>query len=128
VVVRQGTAGGTAYLIGRGVARVSLGPEDLEVARLQVGEIFGEMSWLTGDPRSATVTAVEDTLVFELDESVLRDLATASEGVLDTLADAVSRRRLELESLSADTAQRHLKALEPPHTLVARMKRFLRLG
>jgi CRP-like cAMP-binding protein len=107
---------------------VSLGPEDLEVARLQVGEIFGEMSWLTGDPRSATVTAVEDTLVFELDESVLRDLATASEGVLDTLADAVSRRRLELESLSADTAQRHLKALEPPHTLVARMKRFLRLG
>ena len=128
VVVRQGTAGGTAYLIGRGVARVSLGAEDLEVARLQVGEIFGEMSWLTGDPRSATVTAVEDTLVFELDESVLRDLATASEGVLDTLADAVSRRRLELESLSADTAQRHLKALEPPHTLVARMKRFLRLG
>ena len=44
------------------------------------------------------------------------------------LADAVYRRRLELESLSADTAQRHLKALEPPHTLVARMKRFLRLG
>jgi CRP-like cAMP-binding protein len=107
---------------------VSLAPDDHEVARLRVGEIFGEMSWLTGEPRSATVTATRDTLVFELDDIVLRELATVSTGVLDTLADAVSRRRLELESLSADTSHRHPRSAEQPASLVARMRRFLKLA
>ena len=66
-------------------------------------------------------------LAFELDDSVLRELASASSGVLDTLADAVSRRRHQLESITADTAQRQLQHVEPSATLVARMKRFLRL-
>jgi small-conductance mechanosensitive channel/CRP-like cAMP-binding protein len=127
VIVRQGDVGRTSFLIARGKARVSLEPDDHEVARLGVGEVFGEMSWLTGDPRSATVTATSDTLVFELDDSVLRELAMASAGVLETLADAVSRRRQELESIVADTVQRHLPAAEPPASLVARMRRFLRL-
>jgi len=127
VIVRQADTGRTSFVIARGEARVSLAPDDHEVARLGVGDVFGEMSWLTGDPRSATVTAARDTLVFELDDTVLRELAMASAGVLDTLADAVSRRRQELESIVADTMQRHLPAVEPPASLVARMRRFLRL-
>ena len=106
MIVRQGDTGRTSFLVARGVARVSLAPDDQEVARLGVGEVFGEMSWLTGEPRSATVTAAGDTVVFELDDDVLRELATASAGVLDTLAEAVSRRRHELDSISADTAHR----------------------
>ena len=127
VIMQQGATGRTACLVARGQVRVSVAPDDHEVTRLGVGEVFGEMSWLTGDPRSATVTATCDTLVFELDDTVLRDLATASPGVIDTLAEAVSRRRLELETILADTAHRHLQAMEPPASLVARMKRFLRL-
>jgi small-conductance mechanosensitive channel len=127
VIVRQGEGGRTSFLVARGLVRVSLTSDDQEVARLGVGEMFGEMSWLTGDPRSATVTATVDTLVFELDDTVLRELASTSPGVLDTLAEAVSRRRHQLESISADTAQRQLQAVEPPASLVARMKRFLRL-
>ena len=127
VIVRQADTGRTSFLIARGEARVSLAPDDHEVARLGVGEVFGEMSWLTGDPRSATVTATRDTLVFELDDTVLHELASASAGVLDTLADAVSRRRQQLESIFADTAHRHLPPVEPPASLVARMRRFLRL-
>lgn len=127
VIVRQGESGRTSFLVGRGTVRVSVTPDDHEVARLGVGEMFGEMSWLTGDPRSATVTAIGDVLVFELDDTVLRELAAASAGVLDTLADAVSRRRHQLQSISADTAQRQLQTGEPSASLVARMKRFLRL-
>jgi CRP-like cAMP-binding protein len=127
VIVRQAETGRTSFVIARGSARVSLAPDHHEVARLGVGDVFGEMSWLTGDPRSATVTATCDTLVFELDDTVLRELATASSGVLDTLADAVLRRRHELESISAGTTHRHLPVAEPPASLVARMRRFLRL-
>ena len=113
--------------MARGLVRVSLAPDDQEVTRLGVGDVFGEMSWLTGETRSATVTAVGDALVFELDDRVLRELAEATPGVLDTLADAVSRRRRELQALTADTAYRHLQVDEAPASLVARMKRFLRL-
>ena len=127
VIGRQGAGGRTRFLVARGSVRVSVAPDDQEVARLGVGEMFGEISWLTGDPRSATVTALGDTLAFELDDTVLRELAAASPGVLETLADAVSRRRHQLESISADTAHRHLQAIEPSASLVARMKRFLRL-
>ena len=126
-IVRQGDSGRTSFLVARGVARVSLAPDDQEVARLGVGEVFGEMSWLTGEPRSATVTAAGDTVVFELDDDVLRELATTSAGVLDTLAEAVSRRRHELDSLSADTVHRQPQSAEPRDSLVARMRRFLRL-
>lgn len=127
VIVRQGDTGRSSFVVGRGAVRVSLAPDDHEVARLGVGDVFGEMSWLTGEPRSATVTATCDTVVFELDDTTLRDLATTSPGLLDTLADAVSRRRSELQAISADTS-RSLQAVEPPASLVARMRRFLRLG
>jgi small-conductance mechanosensitive channel/CRP-like cAMP-binding protein len=127
VIVRQGATGRTCFLVARGLVRVSLAPDDQEVTRLTVGDVFGEMSWLTGDARSATVTAIGDALVFELDDHVLRELAEASPGVLDTLAEAVSRRRRELQALTADAAHRHLQVDEAPASLVARMKRFLRL-
>ena len=127
MIVRQADTGRTSFLVARGEARVSLAPDDQEVARLGVGEVFGEMSWLTGEPRSATVTATGDTLVFELDDAVLRELATASAGVLDTLAEAVSRRRHELESHLCRHGAPAPPSAEPPDSLVARMRRFLRL-
>ena len=127
VIVRQGEVGRTSFLVGRGVVRVSVAPDDHEVARLGVGEMFGEMSWLTGDPRAATITAIDDVLVFELDDTVLRELASASVSVLDTLAQAVSTRRQQLQSISAGTADRSLPPSEPSASLAARMKRFLRL-
>ena len=127
-IVRQGDAGGTSFLVASGTVRVSMGPDDREVATLGEGDMFGEMSWLTGDARAATVTAASDVTTFELDGDVLRDLASASPGVLESLAEAVSRRRLELESISADTSPSHHDTPEASASLVARMKRFLRLG
>jgi small-conductance mechanosensitive channel/CRP-like cAMP-binding protein len=125
VIVRQGSVGHTSFLIARGQVRVSLDAEAQEVARLDAGDVFGEMSWLTGDPRAATVTALCDTLVFELDDATLRQLATASPAVLETLASAVSRRRMQLQAIAADAEQQQLASVEPSHSLVARMRRFL---
>ena len=125
-IVRQGELGRTSFLVARGEVRVSVAPDDHEVARLGPGEVFGEMSWLTGEPRSATIAAVFDTVVFELDDTTLRQLADVNAGVLQTLAEAVSRRRGELQAISSDSS-RGMAAVEPPATLVERMRRFLRL-
>ena len=68
VIVREKDLGETAYLIGQGRAEVSkeLDGRSVHLAYLDVGEIFGEMSMIDEKPRSASVTAVTETVVSEL--------------------------------------------------------------
>lgn len=65
----QGTAGTSLFIVADGevevVVRRALGP-DLKVATLGRGEVIGEMSLLTGEPRAATVRAVDGALVYEI--------------------------------------------------------------
>ena len=56
-IVRQGDSGRSLFVVVRGEASVRLAGTDGEVARLRNGDVFGEMSLLTGEPRTATVLA-----------------------------------------------------------------------
>jgi len=68
VIVQENDLGETAYLIGQGQVEVSkeLDGQKVILANLAAGEIFGEMSMIDEKPRSATVTAVTETLVGEI--------------------------------------------------------------
>ena len=68
VVIREDEAGETAYVIEKGKVEVSMekGGRRVHIAFLGVGETFGEMSMVDDMPRSATVTAIEPTLVREI--------------------------------------------------------------
>ena len=61
VIVRQGDTGSSLFVVHRGEVVVRLEPDGREVARTHVGGVFGEMSLLTGDPRTATVAAARDS-------------------------------------------------------------------
>ena len=41
-------------------------PRAVRMGRVRAGDFFGEVSLLTGEPRSATVTAVTDCVVYEI--------------------------------------------------------------
>lgn len=51
------------FLIRKGKVEISkvINGEEVTLAILEAGAIFGEMSLLSGDPRSATATVLEDT-------------------------------------------------------------------
>lgn len=69
IILTQGEAGEDYYLIRKGQARVLRardGEAPSEVARLGVGEGFGEEALLTGDPRNATVAMASDGLLTRL--------------------------------------------------------------
>ncbi len=68
VIVQENDFGETAYLIGQGQVAVSkqLDGQNVHLAYLGAGEIFGEMSMIDEKPRSATVTAVTETIVSEI--------------------------------------------------------------
>ncbi len=67
-IVREHDSGDSIYLIIAGSARVSrkINGEILNIALLRQGEYFGEWSVLTGAPRAATVTALSQVEVLEV--------------------------------------------------------------
>ena len=68
VIVRENEFGETAYIIEEGQVEVSkaLDGRNVHLAYLGPGETFGEMSMIDEKPRSATVTAVTETVVSEI--------------------------------------------------------------
>ncbi|MFO0948512.1 MAG: cyclic nucleotide-binding domain-containing protein [Planctomycetota bacterium] len=68
VILKENEDGETAYIILKGSVEVtkSLSGKPIHLATLGAGEIFGEMSMIDEKPRSATVTAAEDTEVHEI--------------------------------------------------------------
>ena len=68
VIVREGAPGVSMYIIKSGLIEVRkkdpMTGIDFLVAQLSEGAAVGEMSLLTGRPRSATVMTVRPTVVF----------------------------------------------------------------
>ncbi len=84
VVIRQGDAGDRLYLVRSGRLRVLVEQEDgpKVVRELGVGAAIGELALLTGSPRSATVHAVRDGELLELDAGVFHALLERDPGSL----------------------------------------------
>jgi small-conductance mechanosensitive channel/CRP-like cAMP-binding protein len=123
-VVRQGEDGQSMFVILSGAVSVQLEPSRKEVARIQPGGYFGEMSLLTGEPRTATVLAVGDVAVVEVSADLFRRIAAEHPDAIEKIGMAAAVRRVGLEQTRAATAG---AATAEATTLFARMKKFLRL-
>lgn len=68
VIIQENDFGETAYVIGQGKVEVTkkVGGQNVHLAHLGIGDTFGEMSMIDEKPRSATVTAVTETIVSEI--------------------------------------------------------------
>lgn len=66
VVIREGDVGDKFYLIREGSVSVQRGGG--QVAQLSEGDFFGEMALMSGQPRNATVTALESSVLYSLDQ------------------------------------------------------------
>ncbi len=125
-VVRQGAAGQSLFVISRGEAGVTLSGTDGEVARLRAGDVLGEMSLLTGEARTATVTAVTDCDLLEIDAAGFRRVVLENPSVLERVTSVTAARREELtryrETHAAATA-----VADTRHSFLTRVRQFLRL-
>jgi small-conductance mechanosensitive channel/CRP-like cAMP-binding protein len=123
-IVRQGEAGESMFVIRSGRAAVVLEPDRREVAVIERGGYFGEMSMLTGDPRTATVLARGDTRVFEISAELFRRLAASYPHAVEQVGMAAATRRIELDKVRAAGVGQAVA--DAPATLMDRMRRFLR--
>ena len=127
VIVGEGDAGESMFVLARGEAAVTLSQTEGVLATLRAGAFFGEMSLLTGDARSATVSAVTDCELIEVSADAFRRVVLTDAAIVDRVAAAVETRRAELERHRASRATDGA-APETPQTFVARVRRFLRLS
>jgi small-conductance mechanosensitive channel len=100
-VIDEGEKGHTFYVVARGQVSVRLGRELREVARLERGGYFGEMSLLTGEPRTATVVAESDAVLLELDRPLFARLFAEQPDFARQLSALLAQRRAQLRAAAA---------------------------
>jgi small-conductance mechanosensitive channel/CRP-like cAMP-binding protein len=132
-IVRQGDSGETMYVVLEGTAVVTHRGEngaEREVARLSRGEFFGEMALLAGEPRTATVSALEDMAVLVIHKDALQALLTRRPELVQEMAEIVEARRQGLRAVQElQTAPSEQKTLvrRSAGELVQLMRRFFGL-
>lgn len=124
----QDDAGESFFIITRGhvdvVVRRGDGQET-RVATLGPDDFFGEMSALTGDPRSATIRAATAMACVEIDKQTLASLFEADPAIMEKISEIVVRRRIHREQVIRDADAEHGQAvLTQRRTLLGRMTRF----
>jgi len=126
-IVRQGQPGDSMFVICRGEVRVTLEPTGQEVARVGAGGYFGEMSLLTGEPRTATVSAIDDAVILEITADTFRRLAMVHPAVIEQISLEVAARREGLER-SREVATVAAVVPEARRSFLARVQKFLGFG
>ena len=99
-VVEQGSGGDSMFIVHSGHARVTVrdaAGAEREVKRLGPGDFFGEMAALTGEPRSASVSADGDLELLVVDKNALSGPFAARPELVQAIAEVAAGRRSHLE-------------------------------
>ncbi len=105
LMTRQGAEAHWLYILTKGAAEVFVsteGCEERKVAVLHAGDFFGEMSMLTGEPRSASLRALEDSECYRLDRKAFEDILHGRPEIAHYLSELLARRKVEIEAIRHD--------------------------
>ena len=96
VLIRQGESGDNLFLIARGIARVrqvnaETGTEE-DITDIGVGQLIGEMAFLTRRSREASVVATSRGVVFAFKGDRIREIVDREKRIEDKLWEAAGWR------------------------------------
>ena len=130
IVIREGTAADTFYIIQKGKVAITKKFEDGEEMVLAVqyeGDFFGEMALLDQGPRSASAVALEPTVLLEISRAdfaillkkapllayaMMREQSTRLRGTGTLLISELQRKNRELKQAYRDTVNAVVNTLE----------------
>src|SRR5262249_48141620 len=100
-LIEQDATGNSMFLLVQGDADVYVrnNGQMTRVAGLRSGDCFGEMSLLTGEKRSATVIALTDCEVIEIDKPSLAEVFQQQPEVMRRLSELLAKRQMENEGI-----------------------------
>jgi small-conductance mechanosensitive channel/CRP-like cAMP-binding protein len=95
-IVREGDRGSSMFVVESGRLGVSVHGkvgQSQRLAVLEEGAAFGEISLLTGDPRTATVRALTEATLLEIDKSTLSPILRENPSICGMLELTMQERR-----------------------------------
>jgi small-conductance mechanosensitive channel/CRP-like cAMP-binding protein len=105
LMTRQGAEAHWLYILTKGSGEVFVSTDagiHKKVAILHAGDFFGEMSLLTGEPRSASLKALEDSECYRLDRKAFDDILHGRPEIAHYLSELLARRKVEIEAVRHD--------------------------
>lgn len=124
VVVREGDDGSSLFIVLKGTLDVSV--DESIVGSIHEDSFFGEMSLLTGEPRSATVRASSEVWLAEVTKDLLEPIFASNPSVLDQLSSILAEREARTRVSQATGGGSAAGALRQEDYL-ERLKLFFRL-
>ncbi|MCP3958748.1 MAG: mechanosensitive ion channel [bacterium] len=133
-VVVQGSAGDSMFVIAEGLLDVFVFFEDegkeVRVAQIQAGSFLGEISLLTGEPRTATVRASSECVLFEITHHTMKRLFELRPSLVEELTEVMAQRKLNdllaKENLPREEAEAQKATIA--EQFLGRIKGFFKIG
>ena len=128
LILRRGEPGDSMFIINRGKVGVQLHVADgklQQVAVLERGNFFGEMALLTGEPRTADISALEETEILEIRKPALKQLLEENAQLAEALSHKLAERQLGLDEYSRAMPDEERRA--QTGTILRRIKSFFGL-
>ena len=122
-IIRHGAAGDSMFIVHDGTVSVVIagdGPPH-EIARLEAGDVFGEMALLTGETRTADVIAVTDVTAVEITKDALQPVLHDHPDLASAVSAKVMERRDTLDTLRAEGRE------EEQRTILSRIRAYFGL-
>lgn len=130
-VIVQGAEGNELFIVLDGEARVLISTdqrETVEVARLKPGKVFGEMSLLTGEKRTATVKAGARCELLVVGHAALRPLLEAQPELAERISEVLAKRRKQLdEQAESSRAPKVEEKVRPDPALLSKIRQLFSL-
>ena len=131
-LIRRGDVGDSMFILVEGLvyvfADVAGDGHELKVAQVVPGQFFGEMSLLTGEARSATITAASDTVAYEIGKDAMAKLLQRRPELAEVMSRIIAERKLRNEQALAEATseEKEEHKMSVAGQILGRMRDFFR--
>jgi CRP-like cAMP-binding protein len=101
LLFREGDPGNSFYIVLSGSVKVFVAELDKHLTDLEAGSFFGELALMLGIPRTATVSANEETLLFAINQRGFTELLRQHPPIAEVIVRELSVRQEELRDRQA---------------------------
>ena len=99
-IFKKGDTGNCMYFIHSG--QVSIHDEGHQLAVLSDNEIFGELSLLDSEPRSASATTLTDCILLKIEQELFYDVIGTNTDILKGIMRTLCRRLREQDRITVE--------------------------
>ena len=115
-IIKEGEHDEIFYILLLGEVSVHLGTPPRQIATLETGDFFGEISFLTPAPRTANVISNTNTTVLAINKDMLNNLDIGiREKFKDKLIQRLAERLTQMNSFAVDIESQLPKVFMFPH-------------